>query len=159
MFKSFSKSLEIILRIFFIGWISFWTLFGIYDSIQDFIDSSPLPDLFLENFLTELWVARISLLISVVIGGVLLYLTIGISQKISNKRKVTNLTYMTLLVIVYHLSNNVTRIASNILLYSGYASINWFGLIAWLTPGFLVFLVHLLYLSNLKKYNSELEKA
>jgi hypothetical protein len=158
MFESFSKSFETTFRIFFICWVSFWAFVNILSLITSYTMFSSNPAN-LPGGLGAWWINTMSQIVTLSLGAFLLFLMINVAYRISKNKKILNIGLMTTVTVFYYLTITIIQIVSEALFRPETLLTTLVFMSTWIMPSIIILIVHILYFSNLRKYNSELETS
>jgi hypothetical protein len=157
MFDNYSPKFESVFRIIFTIWASFWSVVNVFTLLGQyaifFFNSGTTPD-------TELafwWMNTVGNVISIAAGIILMIIMNHIPGRTSKNKPVGNIVLMTILAVVYYLMVTFIQIFSNAIFKPETFVRTFIFLSAWLLPSIILMIIHILYFSNLAKYNQEIE--
>ena len=154
MLENFSKQFESGFRVFFMVWVSFWgvlNVFGLLSKYASFGGYKSQP-----GELGYWWMNTFGSVITVAVGVFLLFMMAGIPSIIAKKKKIKNIPMMTVLACVYYLFITTVSIFAEAIFKPDKFTEAFVFLSMWMLPSIILLIVHILYFSNLRKYNEEL---
>lgn len=153
MFEEFSPKYESGFRTFFIIWVIGWTMFNLWQVGVNYIDYESITAGG-DAALAEWWFDTFGKIISVSIGFILLFWMSSVPQRIGKGKKISGIPLFMTLTVVYYLFGTIVNLFTAALFNpEDFVEQFVFGTM-WLMPSIIILILHMLYYSNLQKYNT-----
>lgn len=156
MFEEFSKQFESVFRVFFIVWVSGWGLYNIGNLLLGYSEIADTSD---SNELGLFFFSTLGHVVTITCGIFLLFMMSNVPGRIAKAKKATKLGIMTALVVVYYLFVTILDLFSRTIFAPEDFAEDFVKITAWLLPSIVIMVIHILYISNLRKYNETLQSA
>jgi ABC-type uncharacterized transport system permease subunit len=159
MFEGFSNVFEKSFRIFFIIWVSIWSLVNASQSLILFASFNYQFDSFSDDrALLRWWLTTIGSLIGLTIGIILLFFMSSAATRIRDSKMIKGTGFWLAISVLYYLIptalsltaevffGDINRSTLNLLIFNS----------VWIFPSIVLLVLHIIYFTNLNTYNSQL---
>jgi len=157
MFDTFSKQFESAFRGVFITWVSFWGVVNLSTLLFQYAGfysgSSASPS---DSQLGEWWLNSMGTIVSITAGVFLFFMMINAGGKVLKSKQIRGIATMTVLAVFYYLFITLIQIISKAFFTPNTFARDFVFLSVWLMPSIILLVVHMLYFTNLRRYNEEL---
>ncbi len=137
-------------------WVSGWGLINILTLLTGYAEIAGSSD---SNELGLFFMSTLGQVVTITCGIFLLFMMANIPGRIAKAKKVTKLGIMTALVVVYYLFVTVLELFAKTIFAPETFAQDFVKISAWLLPSIVIMVIHILYISNVRKYNETLQGA
>ena len=161
MFETFSKQFEGYFKNFFGIWVLFWGTINVGQLLFSYAQFANNSESITRQpgGLGLWWLNTLATVLTISVGIFLYFMMNSNHTRVAKSKKISNIGIMTGLAVIYYLMKTGVEIFGNAIFDPSNFATAFIGLTAWLFPSVIMLVVHILYFTNLSKFNEELEGA
>lgn len=159
MFDEFSPKYESSFRVIFIIWVVIWSFINAFRILNNYISYSNKGS-FIGTDYTSIghwWFSTFGLIIGLAIGIFLLFWMASVPSRIGKNKKIGNIGILMSATVVYYLFGTIVSAMGSALFNPDSFVEDFAFLTLWLLPSIIILVFHIIYYTNLNKYNEEVE--